>query len=82
MSSEWDNDDQDEEWTDEDYSDDDSDYVDQCPECGVEIYADADVCPQCGHFIIHENSVWKGRSTWWIVLGLLGMLAVIFALSF
>ncbi|MGY8767005.1 MAG: hypothetical protein ACKVH8_01075 [Pirellulales bacterium] len=82
MSSEWDNDGQDEEWTDEDYSDDGSDYVDQCPECAAEIYADADVCPQCGHFIIHGNSAWKGRSTWWIVLGLLGMLAVIFAMSF
>ena len=84
MSSEWDDDElEDEAWTDEDELDEDDDsYTAACPECGIEIYADADVCHACGHFIIHESSAWQGRSTWWVVLGVLGIIAVIFAIAF
>jgi hypothetical protein len=30
--------------------------------------------------VVHGSSNWGGRPTWWIVLGLLGVLATLFAL--
>lgn len=75
---------------DEDFDDDWSETQDDesdgygtidCPECGAEIFDDIDVCPRCGHAIIHDTSVWAGKSTWWIVLGILGILAVIASLT-
>jgi len=53
-----------------------------CPECGVEIYEEAEQCPHCGTYVVHESNFWQGRSTWWIVLGLLGIFAVILASFF
>ena len=29
-----------------------------CPECGAEVYADADRCPSCGHWVL-ENDGYK-----------------------
>ena len=53
-----------------------------CPECGAEVYEDAERCPSCGSYIIlsSSGSVWQGRPAWWIILGLLGIIAVILAL--
>ena len=66
-----------------------SDYPDEedvtstvpCPECGAEVYEDAVRCPACGNYITHATSVWSGRPGWWIVLGLLGVVAVIVVLA-
>lgn len=52
-----------------------------CPHCGAEIYEEAPQCPACGNYVVHQSNVWMGRSLWWIVLGLLGIVAVILALS-
>ena len=52
-----------------------------CPECGVEIYEDAVRCPACGNYVTHHTNVWTGRPGWWILLGLLGVLAVIVILA-
>lgn len=52
-----------------------------CPECGAEIYEDAEVCPACGYYIVHTHTIWAGRPIWWIILGLLGILAVMLALA-
>ena len=71
----------DREYPDVDDTDDDEQTV-VCPECGADVYEDADQCPACGMFLIHDTRVWSGRSTWWIVLGLLGIIAVILALAF
>lgn len=51
-----------------------------CPHCRAEIYEDAEQCPHCGEYVTHSTSVWAGRPWWWIVLGLLGIVAVIFVL--
>lgn len=90
----------DDEWSDVEYSDgygDEDDYYDEddesetvpCPDCGADVYEDAEQCPSCGQYIIAGATstsayVWKGRPIWWIVLGGLGILAVIFgfAMSF
>lgn len=62
---------------DDDYTHDDeeADLVD-CPECGAEIYEDSVRCPVCGSYITHTTNVWSGKSLAWIVLGLLGIVAV------
>ena len=53
-----------------------------CPDCGTELHEDAVMCPICGIYITHDTDrVWSGRPGWWIVLGLLGILAVILTLS-
>ncbi len=63
-----------------DETDDEPALVD-CPECGGAIYEEAEQCPLCGAYVIHRSSLWTGRSLWWIVLGLLGIAAVILVLA-
>lgn len=54
-----------------------------CPSCGAEVYEDAERCPVCGEFIIGRRlRAWEGRPTWWIVLGLVGIGAVVWVLAF
>jgi len=73
----------------DEYRDDDLDQYDDdfsetlpCPNCGKEIYEDAERCPYCGEYVVFTNSQWVGRPLWWILLGILGILAtiVVFAL--
>jgi hypothetical protein len=51
-----------------------------CPACGAEVYEDADQCPACGEYITADTRIWSGKPTWWIILGVLGILAVMAAL--
>lgn len=83
IEEEWGDSWEDEEWPDEDYGDEEADVV-ACPECGQDVYEDAEFCPACGNYIVHRSSsyVWTNRPTWWILLGLLGILAVILSLAF
>ena len=69
-------------WLDdgEEWSDDDSDASDNriaCPECGGEVYDDADQCSHCGHWILDEERdaadqtrVWP-HVVRWVAAGLL-----------
>ena len=54
-----------------------------CPECGAEVYEDAPRCPACGNYITSPAaaSFWQNRPRWWIVLGILGIVATIAALA-
>lgn len=81
MHDEW-NDDSDEDWHEEDWGDDDDAPVDlvTCPSCGREVYEDAEQCPHCGDYIVADTSAWSGRPMWWIIGGLLGIIAVGFSL--
>jgi hypothetical protein len=60
--------------------DDASDDTEPCPECGADIYEDAEQCPHCGAYVTHSTSAWSGRPLWWIVLGVLGVVALVIAL--
>jgi hypothetical protein len=74
-------DDQPDDWDDE--GEDQDDLVD-CPECGQLIHAESEQCPACGYYIPEEGpawSPWQARPWWWLVLGALGVAAVIYALS-
>jgi len=71
----------DDEFPDDNYDDDLNETI-PCPECRAEVYEDAEQCPHCGHYITSETNVWSGRPAWWIVLGILGVAALILALLF
>jgi len=68
---------------------DDDEYPDEdevtltvpCPACGAEVYEDAVRCPVCGDYITHDTSLWSGRPGWWVLLRLLGVLALIGVLT-
>ena len=64
-----------------DFDDDEVSEVLPCPNCGAEVYEDALRCPVCGDYITFRASVWSGRNWWWIILGILGIAAVVLALS-
>jgi len=71
----------DDEFPDENQHDDAPSQTIPCPECGADVYEDAVRCPHCGNYITHDTRVWSGRPLWWVVLGLLGILATILALA-
>lgn len=77
-------DDDDEDWGGDDfddYGDDDGGSLTiECPACGESIYEDAVQCPECGEYITHGNRAWEGRPLWWVILGLAGIVAVIYSL--
>ena len=79
----WDDEDCDDEFVPDDAYDDDEDDTVPCPECGADVYEDSQRCPACGNYIVHSSSgyAWKNRPLWWIVLGALGMIAVILGLA-
>ena len=52
-----------------------------CPECGAEVYEESVQCPVCGSYITHATDVWSGRPGWWMLLGVLGVLAAILVLA-
>lgn len=51
-----------------------------CPQCRREIYEDSVQCCYCGHYLEADTSPWSGRPFWWVILALLGILAVMTAL--
>jgi len=65
----------------DDAADDDLTETTPCPSCGADVYEDAEQCPYCGTYLTSQTSPWAGRSVWWIVLAVLGLLATILALS-
>jgi hypothetical protein len=79
---------------DDSYDDDDDYYEDDafddgpvdtiaCPSCGAEIYEDAERCMHCGDYVVHGlTNPWQGRSLWWLILGVTGIFATIWALAF
>ena len=81
-------------WSDDDLDDrefpdedDDDEAIDadsptqECPRCGADVYEDIEQCPLCGTWITRDTSAWSGRSMWWVILGLLGILALLWTLS-
>lgn len=62
------------------YDDGEPELVD-CPACGAAIYEEAEQCPACGEYIVHGTSPWAGKPGWWVALGMLGIIAMIVALT-
>ena len=73
----------DEDEDEDDYLDeqDDSSETVECPACGADVYEDSERCPVCGNYLLHARDyLWKDRPIWWIVLGAIGIAAVIWML--
>ena len=72
---------------DDDEGPDEYDYDDEvsetcpCPECGAEVYEDAERCPHCGAYITFATGPWSGRPSWWIVLGIVGVACAVLVLA-
>ena len=52
-----------------------------CPHCGEEVYEYAAQCPHCRMYIIADTNMWEGKPIWWIILGVIGIIAVTFTLT-
>lgn len=67
--------------SDDEYPDEQDDEGDletePCPNCGKEVYEEALRCPYCGEYIIRAAGPMSGRPTWWIILGILGIIAFV-----
>ena len=77
-------DESDDAWSQEEFSgaDDRGDETIPCAECGAEIYEDSVQCPHCGVYVSDQSTnPWLDRPAWWILLGLLGLVATILALA-
>lgn len=61
--------------------DDDSTETVECPLCHADVYEDAEQCPVCGEFIPRTPSAWSDKPTWWIALGILGIITLLVALA-
>jgi hypothetical protein len=48
-----------------------------CPHCKTDIYADSERCPHCGMYLSEETDV-PARKPWWIILGSLAVLAIVY----
>lgn len=84
---------EDTDWDGDDYEDDyyEDDTV-ACPDCGGELYEDADACPHCGCYLHHGHYAggwdpwWTfggALSEWsplWLFLAMVGVIAVCFSL--
>jgi len=71
----------DNEFPEDDDADDSADTI-TCRECGAEIFEDVPICPHCGWAVTPDTGVWSNRSWWWILLGLLGITAVVGSLVY
>lgn len=89
MPTDWQFDDEPENWSqdhDEGDSygaadDDDSPTV-ECKMCGCDVYEDAEQCPLCGEWLRRTSTVWDGRSPWFVLLGMAGIISVIMTMLF
>ena len=79
MLYESDDDLEDHEFPEED--DDDGDLL-PCPNCRQLIFDDVPQCHYCGEYITHSSSPFAGRPSWWIGIGILGIVSVVLLLLF
>jgi hypothetical protein len=55
----------------------DEERVVPCPNCGEEVFDDAEQCPACGHWMVPDRSPMSGRPSWLLILGFGGAILAI-----
>lgn len=51
-----------------------------CDECGAELHEYVEMCPVCGHWVERRSKL-EGKPTWYLLLGVLGVIAVLVVVS-
>lgn len=51
-----------------------------CHHCGTEVYEEAPACPICGELIVRSTHPFAEKPAWYIALGVVGIIAVIWTL--
>jgi predicted nucleic acid-binding Zn ribbon protein len=59
------------------WGDDDEPTV-ECPYCRAEIHEDSQRCPRCGEYISAEDAAPSARKPWWLILGVIVCLYVVY----
>jgi predicted nucleic acid-binding Zn ribbon protein len=65
-----------------DYGEDDEEPTLPCPHCRAEIHEDAQRCPQCGEYISDEDVRPAARKPWWIIVGVLAVMYLVYRWTF
>jgi uncharacterized OB-fold protein len=71
-------------WNDEEDDEDEvfddelngDDTTQPCPNCGRQVYDDAEQCPHCGHYITEEEASHTNKP-WWIIAGFILCFAIV-----
>ncbi len=58
-------------------SEEDEHPVIPCPNCGEEVFDDAEQCPSCGHWLVPDRNPMRGRPSWFLILGFGGAILAI-----
>ena len=65
-------------WEDDEFdADSDDGNTIHCPHCGESIHEDSQRCPHCENYISEEDTP-PSRKPWWIILGALAALYVVY----
>jgi uncharacterized protein (DUF983 family) len=67
-------------WDNDNGNGDDEGETIECPACGADVYEESQRCPACGEYISPSTSPLAGRSAAFVILGIAGILATIWAL--
>ncbi len=67
-------------WDNEEWDRDEDEPTVPCPYCGRQIYEDSPQCPHCQQYISEEDAP-PSRKPWWIILGAVLCLLVIWLWS-
>jgi len=63
---------------DADWEEDDEEPTIPCPHCRRQIHEDSQRCPFCENYISEEDAVVPARKPWWIIIGTMLVLYIIY----
>jgi hypothetical protein len=61
----------------DDIPDDSEEATIPCPHCRRQIHEDSQRCPYCEHYVTEEDGI-PARKPWWIIVGALACLYVVY----
>jgi hypothetical protein len=65
----------------DEFEDEDDCETRACPSCGADVYEDVEQCPACGDYIVFSTGALSGWPWWFVALGMLGIVCLIFTLA-